>query len=69
MNNKGEIIYFTPDYLVKANTFYKNVKIWIKTRGYQTKRNEDNLFICIGFIGRLSENNTTKQIISILGTK
>lgn len=75
MNNKGGIIYFTPNYLVKANTFYKDLKIGIKTRGYHMKTNEDNLLICTRFIGRLSENSTTKykldnnQMINILGTK
>ena len=58
--NKGWIIYFALDYLVKANTFYKDLRIGIKTRGYHMKRNEDNLLICIESIGRLTENGTTK---------
>ena len=74
MNNKGGIVYFTQDYLVKANT-YKDLRTWIKIRGYHMKRNEENLLICSRFIGRLSENSTTKykldnnQIINILWSK
>lgn len=75
MNNKGGLVYFTPNYLVESKNFFKNIKIGIKSRGYNMKQGENNLLIYVGVLNRFSQNSKTNykqeeyQMIKILGSK
>ena len=68
MNRNKQLVYFVPDYLIE-------IKLAIKTRGYEMKKGMENLLIHVGFIGRLSNNNTTnfrmceKDLITTLTSK
>ena len=43
MNNLEEIVYFLPNFIIKTKEFRENIKIGIKTKGYQMEANTDNL--------------------------
>ena len=43
MNNLEEIVYFLPNFIIKTKEFRENIKIGIKTKGYQMEANIDNL--------------------------
>ena len=59
MNQNGQIVYFVLDYLIETKNFFWNIKIAIKSRGYEMKKGTNNLLVHIGFIGTLSNNSTT----------
>lgn len=59
MNRKKQLVYFVPNYLNATRDFFTEIKLAIKTRGYEMKKGTENLLIHVGFIGRLSNNNTT----------
>ena len=43
MNNLEEIVYFLLNFIIKTKEFRENIKIGIKTKGYQIEANTDNL--------------------------
>lgn len=74
MNNNRVIVYCTPDYMINTKDFYKYIKIGIKTKGYNMIES-DNLLVCIGFVGKLSNSSKTKykldftRTLEMLGSK
>lgn len=74
MNDNRAIVHCMPDFMMNTQDFHKYIKIGIKSRGYNMIR-QDNLLVCIGFIGKLSNTSDTRyqlkkdQALMILGSK
>ena len=53
MSTNGGLFYCSPDYMINSLEFGKYIKIGIQTKWYEEITNENNLLICVGFIGKL----------------
>ena len=74
MNDNIGIIYCMPDFMMSLKDLQQDIKIGIKTKGYEQVKGS-NLVINIGFIGRCTNyaNNKVKikveDIVNLLTTK
>ena len=59
MNQNGGIFYLCPDYFMSTKDFYKYYEIRILIKGLDNMEGE-TLALCVGFIGRTSNNTSIK---------
>ena len=52
MNNNIGIVYCMPDFMMSLKGLQQDIKIGIKTEGYEQQVKGSNLVMNIGFIGR-----------------
>ena len=64
MNQNGGIFYLCPDYFMSTKDFYKYYEIRILIKGLDNMEGE-TLALCVGFIGRTSNNTSIKYKINI----
>ena len=75
MNDNIGIVYCMPDFMMSLKDLQQDIKILIKTKGYEQQVKGSNSVINIGFIGRCTnyEDNKAKikveDIINLLTTK
>ena len=75
MNDNIEIVYWMPNFMMNLKDLQQDIKIGIKTKGYEQQVKESNLVINIGFIGRCTNyaDNKVKikieDIVNLLTTK
>ena len=75
MNNNIGIIYCMPDFMMSLKDLQQDIKIGIKTKGYEQQVKGSNLVINIGFIGRCTNyaDNKVKikveDVVNLLTTK
>ncbi|KAG5606900.1 hypothetical protein H5410_028392 [Solanum commersonii] len=65
MSNNGGIFYCSPDFIINSKEFGKYIKIGIQTKGYEEMNCGNNLLVCVGFIGKLATNNSSRFKIKI----
>ena len=68
MGSNNGIVYCTPDFMINTEDFYKYIKIGIKTKGYNMIKS-DNLLVCIGFVGKLTNSSRTKYKLDFTETR
>ena len=75
MNNIIGIVYCIPDFMMSLRDLQQDIKIGIKTKGYEQQIKGSNLVINIGFIGRCTnyaDNNVrikVEDVVNLLTTK
>ena len=75
MNNNIGIVYCMPDFMMSLKDLQQDIKIGIKTKGYEQQVKGSNLVINIGFIGRCTNyaDNKVKikveDVVNLLTTK
>ena len=75
MNNNIGIVYCMPDFMMSLKDLQQDIKIGIKTKGYEQQIKGSNLVINIGFIGRCTNyaDNKVKikveDVVNLLTTK
>ena len=75
MNNNIGIVYCMPDFMMCLKDLQQDIKIGIKTKGYEQQIEGSNLVINIGFIGRCTNyaDNKVKikveAVVNLLTTK
>ena len=60
MSNNGGIFYCSPDFMINSKEFGKYIKIGIQTKGYEEINCGNNLLVCVGFIGKLATNSSSR---------
>ena len=65
MNNNIGIVYCMPDFMISLKDLQQDIKIRIKTKGYEQQVKESNLVINIGFIGRCTNYVDNKVKIKV----
>uniref|UniRef100_M1CTF9 Zinc knuckle family protein n=1 Tax=Solanum tuberosum TaxID=4113 RepID=M1CTF9_SOLTU len=65
MSNNGGIFYSNPDFMINSKEFEKYIKIGIQTKGYEEMSCGNNLLVCVGFIGKLAYNGSSRFKIKI----
>ena len=75
MNDNIGIVYCMPNFMMSLKDLQQDIKIGIKTKGYEQQVKGSNLVINIGFIGRCTNyaDNKVKikveDIVNLLTTK
>ena len=75
MNNNIGMVYYMPDFMISIKDLQQDIKIGIKTKGYEQQVKGSNLVINIGFIGRCMNYSDNKvkikveDIVNILAIK
>ena len=75
INNHLRIVYCMLDFMMSLKDLEQDIKIGIKTKGYEQKVKGSNLVINIGFIGRCTNYTDNKvkikieDIVNLLTTK
>ena len=57
MKNNFEVIYMIPRFLVTTDTLYQNIKLVIKSKGYNMINTKPNILITKLFIEQISNNS------------
>ena len=58
--NGTELVYFLPDLLISVQDFKDNIKIVLKTKGYETWiSGESNLLVTKGIVARITNTSYT----------
>ena len=65
MNNNIGIVYCMPDFMMSLKDSQQDIKIGIKTKGYEQQVKGSNLVINIGFIGRCTNYADNKVKIKV----
>ena len=65
MNNNIGIVYCMPDFMMSLKDLQQDIKIGIKTKGYEQQIKGSNLVINIGFIGRCTNYADNKVKIKV----
>lgn len=60
MTNNGGIFYISPDFMMNLKEFGKHIKIGLQTKGYEEIQNGKNLLMCIGCLGKITDNSNTR---------
>jgi hypothetical protein len=74
MNENKAIFYCSPDFMLDILEFGKHIKVGLQTKGYEDYSG-DNLLLCIGFLGKLSENSNSKfkvklvDVVELMGNR
>ena len=58
-NNRG-IFYISPDFMMNLNEFGNQIRIGIQTKWYEEMHSEKNLLMCVGFLGKMTDNSNTR---------
>ncbi|MCF8704108.1 hypothetical protein L3055_11280, partial [Corynebacterium sp. MC-02] len=75
MTHNGGICYISPDFLINLNEFGSHIKIGIQTKGYEEMDKGNNLLVCLGFIGKMASNSSsrfkikTDDVVELMGNK
>ena len=75
MNNNIGIVYCMPDFMMSLKDLQQDIKVGIKTKGYEQEVKGSNLVINIGFIGRYTNYSGNKvkikveDVVNLLTTK
>ena len=75
MNNNIRMVYCIPDFMMSLKELQQDIKIGIKTKGYEQQVKGSKLVINIGFIGRCTNyaDNKVKikveDVVNLLTTK
>ena len=65
MNDNIGIVYCMPDFMMSLKDLQQDIKIGIKTKGYEQEVKGSNLVINIGFIGRCTNYVDNKVKIKV----
>ena len=65
MNNNIGIVYCMPDFMMSLKDLQQDIKIGIKTKGYEQQVKGSNLVINIGFIGRCTNYADNKVKVKV----
>ena len=65
MTNNGGISYISPEFMMNLKEFRKKIKIGLQTKGYEEMQNGKNLLMCIGFLGKTTDNSNTRFKLQI----
>ena len=65
MSENATLVYCQPGFMIPFKDFYKDIKITVKSTGYEMIENKDNLLLCVEFIGKLQVNSSTRTKLDL----
>ena len=60
MTNNGGIFYVSPNFMKNLDELGTQIRIGIQTKGYEEMHSEKNLLMCVGFLGKMTDNSNTR---------
>lgn len=65
MTNNGGISYISSNFMMNLNEFGNKIRIGIQTKGYEKMHSGKNLLMCVGFLGKMTDNSNTRFKLQI----